>query len=284
VYGLLALGVLVVLISGGVDVSFPAIAAASSYITVRFLLALHLPAPAWLCYAAAFPVGLALGLVNGAFISRFRLPTLVVTLGTAGMYYGFVLFFVGDLQIYSLPQGLSSFSALALARVQNPGGGTASLHPSILLLAAAAAAVWVLLNRTVPGRGIYAIGGDRDAAERCGFNVRRIEYAIYAIAGGIASTAGMTQVILYRNANPAALMGAELDVIAAVVLGGTSVSGGKGTVSGALLGVALVTALRSSMILVGIPAEWQKVAVGLALIAGTAIGIGTRQIVDRPRN
>lgn len=121
------------------------------------------------------------------------------------------------------------------------------------------------------GRGIYAIGGNREVAERSGFNVRRIEHVIYGMVGVFASVAGVTQVALYRNANPAALMGAELEVIAAVVLGGAAITGGYGRVTGALLGLFLITILKSSLVLVGIPSEWQKVAVGIALIVGISV-------------
>ncbi len=281
IYGILALGVLVVLISGGVDVSFPAIAAASSYVALKILLAAQFEGPAWLAYGLALPIGVALGELNAFLISRFRLPTLIVTLGTASMCYGFVLFFVGNLTLYELPPGLARFGTASLWTAADPNAGTSSLHPSAFLLAAAALAVWVLLGHTMAGRGVYAMGGNREAAERCGFDVRRIEYLIYGLAGALASIAGVTQAALYRNANPAALMGTELDVIAAVVLGGAAIAGGRGTVAGTLLGLFLITVMKSGLILVGIPAEWQKVAIGLALIVGTTAPALRRRQVGR---
>ena len=271
IHSIFAMGVLVVLISGGVDVSFPAIAAASSYIAVKLLIADGFQGPAWVVYLLALPFGLLLGMVNATFISWFRLPALIVTLGTASMIYGFVLFFVGNLTIYNLPAGLVSYRLMSLMTVNDPHAGTSSLHPSILLPVAAACGVWILLRYTLVGRGIYSMGGNREAAERCGFNIRFIEYVIYGLTGVLASIAGVTQVALYRNANPAALMGTELDVIAAVVLGGAAITGGRGTVIGAVLGVFLITLLKSSLILVGIPSEWQKVVVGIGLILGASV-------------
>jgi simple sugar transport system permease protein len=267
-YGILAMGVLVILISGGVDVSFPAIAAASSYIAVKILIAVGFHGSAWVVYALAMPFGLAFGLLNATFIASFRLPTLIVTLGTSGMIYGFVLFFIGNLVLYNLPSGLARYGAASLLTVEDATAGTSSLHPSILLLVAAAAAVGIFLKYTMAGRGVFAIGGSREAAERSGLNTRLIEYGIYCLAGMLAAVAGVTHAALYRNANPAALMGAELEVIAAVVLGGASITGGRGTVTGALLGLSLVTILKSSLVLVGIPSEWQKVAIGSALLVG----------------
>jgi simple sugar transport system permease protein len=271
IYGILAMGVLVVLISGQVDVSFPAIAAASSYVAVKLLIADGFQGPAWAVYLLALPLGLLLGMLNATFISWFRLPALIITLGTASMIYGFVLFFVGNLTLYNLPAGLVTYRMMSLMTVNDPQAGTSSLHPSILLPVAAALGVWILLRYTLIGRGIYALGGNREAAERCGFNIRFIEYVIYSLAGVLASIGGVTQVALYRNANPAALMGTELDVIAAVVLGGTAITGGRGTVLGVGLGIFLITLLKSSLILVGIPSEWQKVAVGIGLILGASV-------------
>ena len=271
VQGLLALGVLIVLISGGVDVSFPAIANFSTYLVVTLLIAAGFQGSVVVVYLMAIPVGLLLGLVNGLFISYFRLPTLIVTLGTSSLYYGAMLFFIGSANLFNLPAGMIDFSKMALTSVTSPEVGTTALHPSILLLLAAAVAVWWLLRYTMIGRGIYAIGGNREVAERTGFDVHRIELFIYATAGVLAAIAGVTYAALYRNANPISLLGTELDVIAAVVLGGAAITGGSGTVIGTLLGVLLLTIIRSSLVLVGIPSDWQKFVVGIVLIIGVSI-------------
>ena len=126
------------------------------------------------------------------------------------------------------------------------------------------------------------MGGNREAAERSGFNVRLIEYVVYSLAGGLASLAGVIQIVLYRNANPAALMGTELDVIAAVVLGGASITGGRGTVMGAGLGLFLITILKSGLVLVGISSEWQKVAIGIALILGAWVPVSRMGLRNWP--
>ena len=146
--------------------------------------------------------------------------------------------------------------------------GTTALHPSILLLIVAAILVWLLLRYTLIGRGIYAIGGNRDVAERTGFRVHLIELVVYGIAGVLAATAGVTHAALYRNANPISLLGTELDVIAAVVLGGAAITGGSGSVIGAMLGVLLLTVISTSLVLVGIPSDRQKLVVGIVLLIG----------------
>jgi simple sugar transport system permease protein len=226
----------------------------------------------WMIYLAAIPIGLLLGLLNGVLVNGFRLPALIVTLGTSSLYYGAMLFFLGSRALFNVPASLTGFARMSLHTVPAPSNvGTTSLHPSIMILAAAALAVWLVLRYTLIGRGIYAVGGSREVAERTGFNVRRIEYFVYALAGLLAALAGITFAALNRSANPVGLRGTELDVIAAVVLGGASIMGGSGTVVGSLLGVLLLTIIRSSLVLVGIPSEWQRLVVGIILIIGVSV-------------
>ncbi len=271
IYGILAMGVLIVIISGGIDVSFPAIAALSTYATVRLLINAHYQGSVLLVYAIAASIGLFLGLINAFFISWLKIPTLIVTLGTSSMYYGFSLFFLGSLAIFNLPGQMIPFSKMALVTVQNPLGGSVGLHPAVLIMIAVALLVWWFLKYTMIGRGIFAMGGNREVAERSGFNLRQIEYVIYGTVGVLSAIAGVTLATFVRNAQPAALMGTELDVIAAVVLGGAAITGGRGSVIGSLLGVLFVTIMKTSLVMLGIPAYWQKLFVGVALVIGTSI-------------
>jgi simple sugar transport system permease protein len=271
IYGILAMGVLIVIISGGIDVSFPAIAALSTYATVRLLINAHYQGSVLLVYAIAASIGLFLGLINAFFISWLKIPTLIVTLGTSSMYYGFSLFFLGSLAIFNLPGQMIPFSKMALVTVQNPLGGSVGLHPAVLIMIAVALLVWCFLKYTMIGRGIFAMGGNREVAERSGFNLRQIEYVIYGTVGVLSAIAGVTLATFVRNAQPAALMGTELDVIAAVVLGGAAITGGRGSVIGSLLGVLFVTIMKTSLVMLGIPAYWQKLFVGVALVIGTSI-------------
>jgi simple sugar transport system permease protein len=149
--------------------------------------------------------------------------------------------------------------------------GTANLHPAIIITIAAIIITWLLLNYTMLGRGIYALGGSREAAERAGFNVTRIQYFIYGFVGLLSGIAGMTFGSLARQANPQDIVGTELNVIAAVVLGGAQLTGGYGTVLGTVLGVILVVIANSSLILIGVPTVWQRVVIGLIILVGTGI-------------
>ncbi len=285
VIGIFAMGVLIVLISGGIDVSFPAIAVFALYSTVELMNFLQIQDgllavfPEGTAFVIAFLIalviggiiGMILGAINGFFIAQFNLPTLIVTLGTLNAFRGFLLFFVGTVIVRDMPQGMIELSRTNLLSIDPPVGRTANLNIAILILLAITLLVWFILRYTMFGRGIYALGGDREAAARAGFDIRRIQYSIYIFVGILAGIGGIVFGSLARQANPFDIVGTELDVIAAVVLGGASISGGRGTVIGTLLGVLLITLVSSSLVVVGIPTEWQKVAVGVLIIIGVAI-------------
>ncbi|RME49640.1 MAG: ABC transporter permease [Chloroflexi bacterium] len=270
VTGIFAMGVLIVLISGGIDVSFTAVGVFAMYSTVKLMLRFAPDAPIWVGFVVAAIIGLGLGLINAFFIAQFKLPTLIVTLGTLSMFHGFLLFAIGNQIIRDVPPSLTAFARSAILRIPQTRG-TANLHPAVLLTLAIALVVWLLLKYTMLGRGIYALGGAPEAAERAGFNVTRIQYFIYGFVGLLSGIAGMTFGSLARQANPQDIVGMELNVIAAVVLGGAYLTGGRGTVIGTLLGVLLVVIANNSLILIGVPTVWQRVVIGVIILVGTGI-------------
>lgn len=270
VTGIFAMGVLIVIVSGGIDVSFAAIGIFALYSTVKLMKAFAPDAPIWAAFICAALIGLGLGLINGFFIAKFRLPTLIVTLGTLSMFQGFLLFVIGNQIIRDVPPALTGFARSSLVSLPS-ARGTAVLHPALLITIAVILVVYFLLNYTMLGRGIYGLGGSREAAERAGFNVVRIQYFIYAFVGMVSGIAGMTFGSLARQANPQDLVGTELSVIAAVVLGGAILTGGKGTVIGTILGVVLVTIANNSLILIGMPTVWQRVVIGAIILVGTGL-------------
>jgi simple sugar transport system permease protein len=175
VTGIFAMGVLIVIVSGGIDLSFTAIGIFALYATVKLMKAYAPDAPIWMGFVSAAIIGLGLGLINGFFIAKFKLPTLIVTLGTLGMFQGFLLFVIGNRIIRDVPPALTGFARSSLVSLPS-ARGTAVLHPAILITAAVVLVVYLLLNYTTLGRGIYALGGAREAAERAGFNVVRTQY------------------------------------------------------------------------------------------------------------
>jgi simple sugar transport system permease protein len=270
VTGIFAMGVLIVIISGGIDVSFTAIGVFALYSTVKLMLSFAPDASIWVGFLIAAIIGLGLGLINAFFIAQFKLPTLIVTLGTLSMFHGFLLFAIGNQIIRDVPPALTEFARAAVVHIPQERG-MANLHPAVFLIIAVALIVWFLLKYTMLGRGIYALGGAPEAAERAGFNVTRIQYFIYGFVGLLSGIAGMTFGSLARQANPQDIVGMELNVIAAVVLGGAYLTGGRGTVIGTLLGVILVVIANNSLILIGVPTVWQRVVIGIIILVGTGI-------------
>lgn len=276
-----ALGVLLVMISGGIDVSFPAIAIFAAYTTVRWSRDGNLDPGLVLIFVIAMVVGGLLGLFNGVVIARFRLPTLIVTLGTQTIYKGVLLTYIGSLYISAseLPASITRLSDVHLWDV--PGGGY--LHFMIVPVVLVAVFIAWMLRWTMFGRSIYAIGGDAEAARRVGIRVVRTQVWLYTLVGALAALGGVVFVILGKNANPQAIVGTELDIIAAVVLGGASIFGGRGSVVGTVLGVVLVQLINNNLVLVGIPSTWQRAAVGMLLLLGvTAQALGRARARKRP--
>jgi len=281
VMGLLAIGVLFVLVSGGIDISFTAVAAFSMYVSCRILVAADFSGSFLVAFVLAGFLGAGLGLVNAVFISWFRLPTLIVTLGTASLFRGFLLAFIGTAIINNLPPGLVRFSRWTILDQRLSSGETIGLSVSFFLLGLVAVSAWLFLRYTMAGRGIYAMGGNLEAAERSGFNLTGLRCLIYAVVGCLSGVAGIVHASMMRNANPFDLVGTELTVIAAVVLGGASITGGRGSVVGTLLGVGLMVAINNSLILLQIPSYWQRVAVGLILLVSTGVAASKRATPER---
>ena len=267
---LFALGTLVVLASGGIDVSFTAIGALTMYSITKAVFAWWPAAPFWLILVVGAVGGLVLGVVNGLLVHRLKAPSLIVTIGTQYLYRGLLLTFVGTTFFMNIPHSMDHFGRIPLLAYRTVDGLDAVLPVSVLALFAAAALTWWLLNRTMMGRAVYAMGGSLTIAERLGYNVRAVHLFVFGYTGFLAGIAGILHVSNNRISNPFDLVGSELDVIAAVILGGARITGGSGTVIGTLLGVVLVTLINNVLILIGVPSTWQKVIVGaFILIAGT---------------
>ncbi len=271
VLGIFAVGALLVLISGGIDVSFTAVAAFTMYATAMLLNSFAPWFPWWAAFLVAMAIGALLGAVNGIFIAGFGLPTLIVTLGTLSVFRGFMLTFIGQKQITTLPPGMREFGRMMMIRGTNPDGSFYSLHAAFLVTVTVVILTWAILHRTLLGRSIFAIGGSLESARRIGINVRGTQFFVYVYVGILAGLAGVIHASMARVANPFDLVGLELSVIAAVVLGGARLAGGYGTLTGTLLGVALIVLVRNSLVVLGIPSTWQSVAVGVLILIGTGL-------------
>ena len=269
---LFALGVLIVIISGGIDVSFPIVGIFSGYTAVIIMQKLELnPESILIPIVLAVLIGIALGGFNAIAIAGFGIPTLITTLGTAGIFRGVMLSFIGASFISDIPIGLDKFSTSDLIKFESDAGTLVRLHILVIPVTIITVLVALLLSRTIFGRSVYALGGGAEPTRRLGISVKRTQAKIYMLVGGLSGLAGILYVSLQRKANPYDLAGSELDVIAAVVLGGASIMGGYGTVFGTVLGVLFINMIKNNLVLLGVSSSWQRAAVGVLLVIGITI-------------
>ncbi len=265
-----AVAEMIVIVSGGIDVSFPAVACISLYGTLNIMLALNIDSPLFAFFMAAL-IGTAFGLINAILIAKFKILPLIATLGVSSAVNGGTLAFLGTNEISNIPTNVDKLSQIFLFTYTNANGIKYSMTVLVLLPIVICIGGHIILRHTMLGRGIYAIGGDKNAARIAGFNVTRIQFITYMTSGCLAGIGGMTYMILMRQASPQVLMGSEMMVIAAVVIGGTRITGGHGTVIGTVLGVTLISLVQNNLIMLGIPTHFQTFVVGLIIVIGTAI-------------
>jgi simple sugar transport system permease protein len=269
----LAVGFFLVLLSGGTDISFPAVAIVAQYIAVNALLALQID-NIWLAFGIAIAVGVAFGAVNAFFIAVFRIPTLIVTLATMNIFHGAMLEFVGT-RAYDagqLPRCFQRFGLINIFSLPRGDGTYYGLSVFFLIIAGVVLVTWLILRFTVMGRVIYAMGGNPEAVRRSGYNLLRVQFFIYCYVGLLASVMGIMHVSLISYSVPTYIINSELlHVIAAVVLGGASILGGTGTLTGTILGVIMISILEKNLVMLGLSSFWQQFFVGLIIVLGVSI-------------
>lgn len=268
--GILAIAFYVALISGGIEISFPAIAISSQYIAIRTMIAYGFES-IWVAFGIAVTVGILAGIINAFFITKFKIPALIVTLATSNLYHGALLEFVGteSINVGSLPDSISAFRLMAVFQFETDGA-VLGLSVFTAILICVLVGTWLIMRYTMLGRGIFAIGGDEEGAKRAGFSVQRIQYFVYSYVGFLAGIMGILHAALIRYSHPSNIVGDDtlLRVIAAVILGGTSITGGRGTLLGTMLGVVLVVLVDRHLIMLGVPSEWNEFFVGVVIVGG----------------
>ena len=269
ILGILACGLFVVLISGGIDISFPAMTAIAQYAMASWVIA-H-GGNFVLALALAMAVGLLLGLINGFLVYWLRVPAIIITIATLNLFYGLLVYATKGTWLYGFPDwfmnGISWFT------FTGADGYDYGLTLPLICLGATIIFTAVLMNYTRLGRQIYAMGGNRDAASRLGLNLLKLHFYVYGYMGILAGVAAVVQAQITQSVAPNSLFGYELTVLAAVVLGGTSMSGGRGTLIGTLLGVILIAFLQNGLTLLGVSSYWHTVfsgAIILVSISATA--------------
>lgn len=258
-FALIALGQTLVILTGGIDLSVGSVIAMSGMAAA--LVAKQYPGQFWLTILSAILVGLAAGVINGLLVSRLDVPPFIATLGmlTAGRGTAYVI--GNGAPINGLPQGFGSIANTEFLGLKVPVIG---MILGIIILA-------VVMRRTSYGMRVYAVGGNRTAAEIAGVNARNMLLSVYMISATLAGISGVMLASRVISGAPNLGSGYELDAIAAVVIGGASLMGGRGTIIGTVLGLLLIQTLNNGLDILTVPAYWQQIIKGVLIVAAVAV-------------
>ncbi|WP_353142686.1 ribose ABC transporter permease [Paracoccus sp. (in: a-proteobacteria)] len=260
VVGILAVGMTFVILTGGIDLSVGAVMALVGTLSAGMMVNMGLPAPLGLLIGLV--VGLGIGLANGALVAWGKMPAIIVTLATMGMARGLGLIYSGGYPISGIPSWISWFGVGRIGVVPVP----------VIIMVVIYAFAWVLLQRTAFGRHVYAIGGNETAARLSGVKTQRVKLAVYGISGLTSALAAVILTGRLMSGQPNAGQGFELVAIAAVVLGGTAIAGGRGLILGTLIGAVLLGILNNGLNLMGINPYLQDVIKGAIILLAIYIG------------
>jgi ribose transport system permease protein len=251
-------GILMVIITGGIDLSVGSVMAMAGLITAMMLKANF---GVFLSTIGGILIGALIGFINGLLISKTNLPPFIATLGTMNIARGFCYGITGGWPIRDLPRNFN-----ILGQYDIPFLGVGIPLPVVFMIILGIITS-IFLNRTSWGYRIYAVGGNEQAARLSGINTGRVKILVYVLCGVLTAIGGILMTARLGVAAPTAATGYELDVIAAAVIGGASLTGGEGTVLGVIIGAAIMQVLRTGMVLLGFPAYWQPSAIGAIIIA-----------------
>ena len=280
IIGVLGIAQTLVILTAGIDLSVGAIMILSSIVMGRLAVVAGVPPEA--SFLLGLLTGLVCGLINGVLVALVKLPPFIVTLGTWSMYGAMVIFVSRSetlrqqdvAAVAPLLQWLGSSFKIRLPE----GMGTAIITYGSILMILLAALIWYVLSRTAFGRHLFATGDDPEAARLAGINTKGVLIATYALAGLICAIAGWVTIGRIGAVSPLAGQNANLDAITAVVIGGTSLFGGRGSIVGTLIGALIVGVFRNGLALAGVDVLWQEFAVGGLIIVAVTIAQWIRKI------
>lgn len=275
--GTFAIGMLFVLISGGIDISFTAIATITGYSIAVMLLKWGDNLNIVLIFLIAGGIGVLLGMFNAVIIYFFKIPSIITTIATLNIFYGLLTFISKGKWLYGFPTWFGDFANIRLFTLYTPEGIPYGLSIITVIWFALLLIGWFILRYTILGRSIYAMGGNVASAQRAGFNLFRLTLFVYAFMGLMAGFGSVIQALLVQTVAPNSLVGKEMDVIAAVVLGGASLTGGTGSMLGAILGVTLIGLLGNGLTLMHVPALWYKVVIGFVILFSVGVSAYRRK-------
>ncbi|MDL2296154.1 ABC transporter permease [Lachnospiraceae bacterium OttesenSCG-928-E19] len=255
----LACGMTMVIILGGIDLSVGSIIALSGCVSAGCVARYNLPLPVALLAGVA--IGLAVGIFNGAFICKTTIPPFIVTLATMNIAKGFAYVYTGGSPVRVVTKEWQFIGAGYIGPVPTP----------VVILVIVLIVTAIIMNRTKMGRHIYAVGGNAQAAEFSGIKVARVKFFVHAYSGVMAGLAGIVLASRMYSGQPTAGDGAEMDAIAAVVVGGTSMSGGSGKIGGTIIGGLIIGVLNNGLNLLNVNSFWQYVVKGIVILLAVFI-------------
>ena len=258
---IMSIGMVMVIITGGIDLSVGSALGLSSLMTA---LGFQAEMPTLVCIAGGLVTGLLFGLFNGALITIVRLPPFIATLGSLSIGRGLMYMITHGVPLS--PDTPDVFSVL--------GQGYIGLVPIPVVIMVAMAVIFsILMRKTRFGRHVYATGGNEQAARLSGVKTGRVKLLVYMLSGLIAGIAGVVTFSRYSSAEPASGFGAELDVIAAAAIGGASLSGGVGSVEGAIIGAALAGIIANGVVLMNIDTYAQQAITGAVILIAVSLDV-----------
>jgi len=262
VIGVLALGATFVIITGGIDLSVGTVMSLSAVMTGVFITVLGLSVPVGII--GGILTGALCGSISGTAVAKFKIPPFIATLAMMMIAKGLALIISGTKPIYF--NNTPSFTELSIGSVTEKIIPGFSIPNAVLIFFIAAIVGSVILTKTIIGRYNYAIGSNEEATRLSGVNVDKWKIIIYTLTGAFVGVAGVLMAARLNSAQPALGMGYELEAIAAVVIGGTSLNGGKGTIVGTVIGALIMSVLTNGLRILSVPQEWQTVVVGCVIL------------------
>lgn len=271
--GIMAAGMLVVLISGGIDLSFTAIATVAQY--VMAIVIIDYSGNLFSAFLVAGIIGILLGTMNSLLIYYLKAPAMIITIATLNLFYGVTIFITRGRWIYNFPDWFNkSHNIFGFTAAD---GSYYGISLPVVLLFVVLIITHIILRYTVLGRKIFAMGGNVEAARRAGFNLLGLTIFVYSYIGFLSGIGSVGQVLILHSVQPNAIVGRELEVIAATVLGGASLAGGAGSVLGTAMGVALLAIVWNGLVIMGVSSYWHKVIIGLIIIFSVSINAYNRR-------
>ncbi|MBK0418639.1 ABC transporter permease [Leucobacter sp. CSA1] len=260
-FALIAIGQTLVILTGGIDLSVGSVIAVSAMAAA--VTAKEMPDSLWLAPIVAVAVGFIAGSINGLIVSLVNVPPFIATLGMMTLASG-LAFVLGDgAPINGLPAGYGDFANTRVFGLTLP----------VILMIIAIVVFGILMKRSSYGLRVYAVGGNPLAAEIAGVKTKRVLYSVYAFSGALAGLSGIMLSSRVISGSPNLGQGYELDAIAAVVIGGASLMGGRGTIWGTALGLLLIQTLNNGLDILTVPAYWQDVIKGVLIVAAVAVDV-----------